>query len=435
MSYNLSGFVQVDALADNTTDVVAAVGELSSIGQTYTRDKNSYMLPDFTGVRLVSFDSYNNDVKVPLDGTYGRAVLDVAQYLVDQAWAGTLNSSTAECTQLLNANFSGTYTFADVGLMVTEQDIWLPEYVILSVVGAEDNSLRFWFSDTAFRVQYDRTELIALGQVDDVDFLMGLATDVIPELDSFVLADFNDKVQRARGDDAITYPPTTIVFRTYDWYALNDETQTHPTNWAVLIYGSAGNNEDRIRQALQNYILSHSTHTENEWKQVLPDLFIATEFMIYPLWDKLSVPNLTSEAWIYSPLATISELTTLVTTAFPYNSTHTAPNAQTLPSIYKSVSSLICGAPDNRDGIYKLSEKFSDYALIRSTSIDFGRLSPETQDWIGHLQEGLMEAESMTEYSIVRTGFSRVIRDGVPYVAFVYDNVTYLIVARYYHDL
>lgn len=432
MTKKLSGFVQVASLVDNTIDVVSPIGELSSIGRTYSRNKGIVADPTYVGVELTAFTSFDGDTEVAVDRTYALHILEVAKWLVDQAFAGSLNSSTANTLQLLNSNFNGTYSISDVGDMVNSDTTWLPEYVIFTSDADDsgDNLMKFWFSDSAFRAQFDLYTLVVVPPFANLDQLQDTAAVGQAAIATYDVTDMLVRANTASND----YPPTQTLNRSYTWYS-KDGTVDERTDWAVLVYGIAGNNEDLIRQAIADYILANSAYDEDAWKQVLPDVFTSTEFILVPMWDRYSIPNQTEKAGVYAttiPLAVIQERIPQFYTA--YGLTHANSNVTISGSLYKSLSFLACGSPDNRDGIFKLDDKFPKYALVATTSNDFGRIDPTTQQWILSLYSLIQQAENMTEYSYIEAGYTRVTRDGIPYITFSYDNVTYLMVAKYYFD-
>lgn len=438
MTYRHYGFIEVNALIDNTAGEVAAVGELSEKARTFALEKGENALTTYPGVSLTTFKSITDDVEGVIDDTHAAMALDIAQYLVTQAWSGQVTSSDAHTIQLLNANYGGTYTVTECGTMVSEvsgsQTIYLPTYLIISVDGETDSVLKLWFSDSAFRSQYDFYTCIVIPPVEDINVFMGTDAEVQAALDAYTRSDSINAINTAMGE----YPYTQLSSEDYTWKSPNTTDVTQTTNWVVLIYGQAGATTDNVRQAVVDYILENGSAYDREtWKEVFPSIFTATEFMLLPLWTEYAIENATVSAGIYSPTQLLSEMVTKAQAVLDgdvYTTAHLNSYLTICGSLYKSLSFLAVGNPENLDGVYSLKERFSDYAIISTTSSDFGRVSPNTQAWIMLLYTLFAAAETMTEYSTLPSGISRATRNGVPYASFTYDDVTYLMTAKYHYN-
>jgi len=97
---------------------------------------------------------------------------------------------------------------------------------------------------------------------------------------------------------------------------------------------------------------------------------------------------------------------------------------------HKSLTMLAVGGPDNRDELFKITDVFSDYISVGTTSPDFNRMDQATKDWVNMIAEMMPVAESMTEFSSVPLRMSRTKRDGVLYLVKSFGNINYLLAAK-----
>ncbi len=97
---------------------------------------------------------------------------------------------------------------------------------------------------------------------------------------------------------------------------------------------------------------------------------------------------------------------------------------------YKSISIGSIGSPDNRNAQYELQQVYGDLIAVTSTSVDFNRMSAETQLFATTLANMLVVAESVTDFSTVPLGMSKVHRDGILYLTKSLRSINYLMVAK-----
>lgn len=429
--YTIKGFMLVQPMADNDPNQVSVLGELSTYARTYSRDLGHYSNDAYTDIDFVSFlseDSVNGAQALPL--AYSSIILEIGQWMYDQALLGSFTTNAADCASAVLAHFSGQIVDVSVGNMVQYSgSTYLPEYIAFSKEpnATEPNTIKIWFSDAAFRTQYDEYEITIVPPIDNVDGLIQPALEVKALLDAVTDTVKMERVQTASDGD----PATTIKTVEYDWSNPSDPSIVLSTPWTILIYGIAGNNIDIIKAELASYILANSTNVQSVWEQYIPDIFRSTEFILTPLWDRYSIPNETMVAGIFSPTILVSDmLSKAQATAPDYDAAHVESVLCSSVAIYRSTAFLAVGGPDNRDGIDVLYDQFPDYFVVSSTSLDFGKMSNDTQGWVTLLTRMLDVANDMTEFSELPVDMSRLNRGGVMYVAASYQDVQYLVVSR-----
>lgn len=429
--YELKGFFEYPAYIDNTSEQVAVLGEISDNSLTYAKDKTIHTGSSTPNVGLISFHSVRDETVVPVEGVYYDQTLKLGNYIFVQAQAGVITNNPAALRQMILTEFAGIVLEYASGKMLTNGTVWMPEWieVKLKTTDNEDNRVIVWLADESFAAQYD-------------GYIIEIIQPLVPVDDFFkdplivknLLADYNivEKLEEAQAVRA-QYPYTHLRAFEFDYVNPADNTKRYPAKWLVLIYGEAGNNLDLIKDAIVKDILDNTTHTREEWETILPDLFISTEFIFTPFWYKYSVPNSDFRSGLYSPIFDPSvDLRYMRRTArgTNYNDTWVNNNYQTSANIYKSLGFGVVGNPRNRNGVTKFFTKFPDYIVAEVGSGDSNRVSPETLEWMMVFSNVIKAAETMTRYTSVPRGISRMVRDNIVYASAYFKNVNYLVAAK-----
>lgn len=453
-TYSVKGFMAYGSMSNNTPETVATLGELSVRSATFAKDRALYSTSAGTGanataVNLSVFSSKKNDgssVDVPAD--YSTQLLTIGAWIYTQSVSGQFTSDAASCQQQIVAEFSGVIKDVTIGQMLQQGSMWMPEYVVFHFAAASSTSPDFtsisraklWFSDHSFQTEYDEflIEFISpLPPGSSLDDFFKSSTQVVAEVAQFTLPQLMQQIQVVAAND----PYTLVKTMEFDYHDFNDKTFTSPTNWTFIIYGAAGDNIDAIKIGLIDWILSNSTHSRDDWSKVFPDIFTATEFIICPLWNQYAIPNKTLEEGIYSPSVNLAQAQAIAPSVFTgtkYTIQHIQANTDVAGVPYKSLALMICGGPENRNNITRFDQEFQDYLAVSTTSLDFDRMSQTTQDWITTVLYPMLQiAETMTEFSDIPIGFTRLIRtnpngDSVLYVVASFNNVQYMVVAKEY---
>lgn len=427
--YALKGFANHALFADNTPGVSSVIGELSNQSLTYSREIGQYVDDVAPDVTLVSFLSSADGTPRAIDPDFKSRTFAIVSWIYQR----TLNNAGGQsATQFLEDILVAFQTKAqdfECGAIVGDGVHKIPEWVSWqdSVLGSE-NFVKIWFVDASFAIQYDEFEILVVPPLDNVDNFFQPGAKVQALLAARTFSQTIDLVQAAKGG----FPETLVRAEAYDYHDPNDTGRVIPTNWTVLIYGIAGNNIDSIIDALQGYILSHSTHSRDEWKTVLPDIFKRTEFVLVPMEDQFAIPQRVVEAGIYSPFANNRRVLALLAEYAPdYPTAHVAAYAVSFGHPYKSVAIAAVGSNENRNNQYELVDVFPDWLAVSSTSNDFNRQSQDTQAWSELLEQMLIVAESMGPYTSLPAGMTRLNRDGKLFVVASYGNIHYLVAAKY----
>ncbi|QBJ02741.1 virion structural protein [Pseudomonas phage Psa21] len=429
--YNLKGFIGYPSLVNNVPDQVAKFGELSNNSATYAKDKTIHTSTSVPNTVFFSFHSVKDETLTDVDSATKDLVLKLSKYLLDQAIAGAITQDPQVVRQMVLAEFGPLLKSFTTGKMLTNNVIWLPEYVVLEMSQYGDtNRVQLWFADDSFSGQYDEYVIEVVHPLIPYDDFFKDPLVVIEALKAY---DLDEKLEEAHSKRA-QYPYTHLRSLTYDYVNPRNPTMKQPARWLALLYGIAADNQDFINDKIIEELLANSTHTREEWEAILPDLFKKTEFIITPFWENYSVAAGILGSGFYSPTVDPrKEITLLQRTARGPAYTTAWVNAQYEISshTYKSLAFGVLGNPQNREGVVRFSAKFPDYLLVTNNTGDFDRVDPETTgEWMIVFANLLKVAETMDRYTSVPLGVSRMIRDGVVYASAMFQRVNYLVVTK-----
>jgi hypothetical protein len=423
---SLKGFLTISSLIRNEVSVVAPLGELSPISRTYTKELGIYTNDNHPGFTINAFKSAS-----PSGATVASASLILQCILVTKACIAYTQSNLAPydknavIAMLLNT-FPTQISTIELGTFVTDGTLWLPEWISWTNISTTSTLVKLWYSNASFETWYDEysiTPITPLARLDDFFLSRQL---VIQKLSERTLIQMIDLSQEARQD----IPETILRTMTFEYKPAGQVPIT--TNWFFLIYGIAGDDFDTIRDFLVQYILQNSTHTVSEWEAIFPDIFKRNEFVLLPRWDKYAIPNLTTQGGIYSSLIDPVEYTTFAKDKVDfYNDLFIQNNMTIIPFDYKALCIIIINGLNNTTGNTVFRTLFPDYIPIPSTSLDFNRMTQKTREWLILIEQLIISSEQLTPLGNLPTQFRRVIRDNKVYVSCVFDNISYIMLAKF----
>lgn len=426
------GFITHSNFSNNAIGVVAPFGEISTQSLSYAKEKGLHTLEAAPKLSFVSFLSRQDAVDIVTPKSLADHVLTVSQFVYD-ATTGTGGAiGTNELLNRLITKFQDVASNFASGPMVTDGRFYVPQWISwqnTSLPEVTNNTVRIWFSDSAFQEQYDEYSIIVVPPIIPLDDFFKAAVDVAAILNSATISEMTSNLQIAKGVN----PETFIRVEGYNYVdPFNSENKTM-SNWGLVIYGIAGNNVDTISDTLVDYILANSTHTRAEWMKILPDLFRRTEIMIIPQWANYAIENRQLTEGVHSPVVnlarTLEETKQMV---LGYPASHINDFLDVMGHPYKSLALVTIGGPDNRDDMFRLVDIFPDIISVASTSIDFNRMSQETEGFLLVLLEMLLMAEKMNEFTTmpISSFMTKSVRNDYLYVVKRYRNVNYFVSAK-----
>lgn len=423
----LKGFVNIQSLISNAPGSISSIGELSPNGFTYSKENGFYTNSALDGYELISFTSVDSsgDKRV-LSVEEVDFIIRVVDYVKLYTSAREAPFSMDDLRSNMLDQFIGKLGNLQIGQFVLNEITGLPSWISWTNT-SPNTQIHIWLSDEAFRTQYDDYEITVIPPIQNLDTFF-LATNVVANA---VYAEPVDKIMDRVNDAKNMYPETVIRFLRYDFIDPVNRNRRIETLWGVLIYGGYGDNIDDIKDAIAEYVLNNSTHIREHWERIIPDIFRRTEFTILPRWDLYSIPNMLTQQGLYSQVVNPTEtLNFIVGYINIYTPPHINNNTYITPYPYKSIMLAIINGQYNIEGKKDFKELFPDFLAIPSTSLDFGRMTLRTQDLVYKLEEMLMVAETMGDYTLIPRTMRRVRRQGKLYLTRLIDNINYVMVPK-----
>lgn len=428
--YTLKGFLKTDKESAKDPNSISAWGEISTQALTYAKRVSLY-IDNLTDIELIVFtsrDSSTGDVNV--NSAIRNKIFLISNWLLDlQANASTRINDRATLLSRLTDTFNTDLTSINIGdLIVDAEGVYFPEWIGFSVLYTGttfiENQVKVWYSNNAFLNQYDENEIIVIPPVENIDDLFSTKTSVTTKAKIFQDNLLISKIQEAKG----ILPESSITDSDYLWKETGNPTNTLMLNWVTIIYGNIGNNIDAIKLAIKQYILSHSTKPEADWKFILPDIFTNTSFYIMPRWKNYAIQERAIEAGQYSTIVNAFKELTYVKNHLPLlPSGFVEDNLRFMPTNYKSVALNVIGDTTNRDNMYSIESIFSDILNVPTTDMLFESMNVVTREFLLKLTRALKLAEETGVYDSVPFGYNKVTINNVMYITFIDNAITYLI--------
>lgn len=426
--YIIKGFCVIPSVVSNIPNDTWRVGELDRISHTYARDVTTHIDPSKNDIRLDVFSSKLNNIEIMTDPDDASYVINVLFKVVSYFRTANL---PIEQTDFLEYVYSVTnVTRFNFGQVVNTAKISLPEWVDFYYAD-ETKRARVWFSNQAFTEQYDDFHITVIPPIDTVDYLVNTAPLVVKELiESLTPVNYIERIESAKSES-----PQTFI-RTIEAEFFSDTTPvlTFKTYWNVLIYGPNGDNIDSIKDAISAFILANSDYDRDYWLLRLPFIFKRTEFVLLPRWDLIAIENMSTQTGVYSSVIDPIEAINFTTNYINYyDSEYIRNNVELIPYPYKGLSICIVAGEDNEDENTKFKLKYPDYIPVSSMSLDFNRMSNNTREFLDLLEEMVIAAEVLDEFTDIPSRYRRVKRDNKYYISLLFNNVQYLVASKVYY--
>lgn len=470
--YILKSFLKIDNLVLNQVNNNSAIGELSDLAYTYSKDKGYYTNSGtYPGLELVTFTSLSDDtgtsLKVEMIPRVKEFMFKLATWMTEDAaimpqWFNV--STDVFLSELTDAVADGTGPFTPdnvnplPGPVGTYEDVVIQacseEYSVVepngndryfihwvqleidypydtgSGIEVRTAQVKLWLNDEAFRAMYDDFELVIVPMFDDLDDFFDTASNVnalvnIGKEPSNVVQRFTD----AKG----SFPSTLDKLLTYNWHDPTLPENVIPVPWGVVIYGAAGNDPDAIRESLRTFILENSSHDEPEWGTIFPGIFRTSEFILIPMWHRYATVNKSNWEGVHSPVTSLHRDKELLLEMCPnYTESFILENAESFMFQYKSIAIWSIPSEFNEVGLLKIQTAVPDFASITTHSLDWNRLNGQARDWLERMSYVILKAEDDSEIASLPSYMSRVYRNNIMYIATEINEKTFLVASKKY---
>ena len=425
-------FCVIQNYINNANKTLSPIGELSSYSSTFSKDIKSYQNAGDTNLTLKVFSCKEATAgQIPLPLEIRNISETISSWVYSTREAATGNITKAAFLAAFNNQFVTTAENINCGEIINNgQGKYYPQWVSFSkkAYTGGTNSVKIWFADASFQSLYDEFEITVVPPFANIDDFFLAPSVVLAKLASVNIKETVERVDIARVKD----PETILANVAYDYVNPLNTTQTAPTYWTVLIYGPMGNDDDIISSAIIDYITTHSTHSINDWKPLIPELFKRTEFAIYPRWHLFSIPNrIVDYSGIYSNTVNpVKEMAWIKTLRSDTPASFVDLHLRFMPHHFKSLMLLVLPGVSNRNNIFDIDVVYPDVINVASTSNDFNRMAPSTQEWLTLLAQAVISAETIDQYTDAPVGYRKVTRLGITYVSFMHERVQYLVSAK-----
>lgn len=429
MRKKILGFSTIAELQIHTPGLNSPVGEMSTWAETYSMEKGEYWDPTVSGYRFISMSSRdaNSNQEMELSAVESSQALRVTRSIHKYALDHLGVTNPSDFLAAIKAEYYAEIDELQFGDLVDGAGIMLPSWFSFTSKLEDLSNFKIWLSDGVFLTEYPEYHHKIIRPVADPRIFLRDWALAVNELNKKTLVDIVLEAQTAKN----LKPETVFTIFETDYVNKYNPDDRITTNWGVLIYGAAGDNNDAIKDAVIKDLVEATGAAEHELEPWFPDLFKRTEFVIFPRWDLHSVPNMTTLSGLYSPIANVQEsLNFAVTYTNFMNGTHVRANTNIFPMTYKSVTLLSINGENNQVGFKDLKALYWDYIDVPSTSPDFQRMRPVTQEWAQFMLMMTIEAEKVTNMSVVPQGVRKINRAGKLFITATHGSASYLFAAR-----
>lgn len=431
MSTNMYvGFCSITDLIINGS--TSAIGEMDNTCITYSKEpafysnqNNPCQLAIFRGI------SETSDKEL-LPDTHKTPILNMFNWLYEQAKQGNTTDSTQACLQILKTQYSSNWVWNSVGKMVTNNSIWMPSYLEFAFSTSNvTHTFKIWLAHEYFEVEFPYREIFVAHPVpvDSIDTLIDLN---FKQLQIRLNAETPDKIETRVQQMTNGNPYTKRIVIGFDVYDLVNKPNKVKAFWTIIYYGNPNDAEEETYEKIKQEILANSKYDENKWAEVIPDLFNPLEFIAVPYWNEYGLLNETVLGSTYSPIYRHKNGARLPIKYAPfYEETHVIESLQIVPHLHKSIKIGMVGKPTNNGGRILITDIYPEYQLIPFLDNQSGVMDKETREFVGHLEEMLAAAEIVTPDGIPPKGMQRVVKNGKLYLTKRSNKVKLTMATRY----
>ena len=436
--YTLNAFVEIPALANNAIEQVGKFGELSVKARTFTKDVRNFVDKSaFPNIELTTFAILDESSKPlanpPVELT--NTALGVSNFLYTQYSKSAIPLPTSKTT-LTNAVVAEVPVIRNVVIgEILESGLpgkRLIDYIKYDVI-VENKTWRctLWFSDAKFRLQYPFYEIRVIPPLGDIDRLIDTPATVSEALRSITIDYTINRIAAITNE----HSNTTVYTHTLKWHDPAGSKTRIDTKWTMVIYGSAGNDLDLIKDAIRGYIADNSL--SDKWPKIFPDLYSENEFLLMPFWSLLATPTDGYDDGLYSSIVSLNDIDTQADRLIPASFMSVINRdvlkkryVSIMASNYRGINIMTIGNPNNIENKVLFKEMYPDYMAVSTDRPDFARMTSNTQEFVLVLLETLELARNYTLNSTLPSGFAKATKSNREYIGCDYEGFTYYVLTR-----
>lgn len=436
--YTFNAFVEIPALANNAIEQVGKFGELSVKARTFTKDVRNFVDKSaFPNIELTSF-AILDEASKPLANpspVLTNTALNVSNFLYTQYSNNAIPLPSSKTT-LINAVGAEFSTIRNIKIgEILESGLpgkRLVDYIKYDIV-IENKIWRvtLWFSDSKFRLQYPFYEIRVIPPLGDIDRMIDTPATVLEALSSINIDYTINRIAAITNE----HSNTTVYTHTLKWHDPAGSKSRIDTKWTMVIYGSAGNDLDIIKDAIRRYIADNSL--SDKWPKIFPDLYSENEFLLMPFWGLLSTPTDGYDDGLYSSIVNLSDIDNQADRLIPASFMSVIDREVLkkryigiMASNYRGINIMTIGNPNNVEAKVLFKDMFPDYMSVSTDRPDFARMTSHTQEFVLKLLETLELARNYTLNSTLPSGYAKAVKSNREYIGFDYEGFTYYVLSR-----
>ena len=432
MPRQIKAFATCDRHINNIPGVVRPLYELSTVGLTYSKEKQQYYSEDTPEYSLYVFKEID---QTGLAQPEVNAILSVVRHFTDFASANTYMDK-ASLVVAFTTQYGVLYPDApvsDVSItsLITTGNLVGPDYISFQVKGI---LCSVWLNDLSFRSFYPDYQIDIVFPFVDFDSLIQNGPAVIQALNNFTLVEFNGRIEQGKG----VYPTTHTKILNIP-YRLPNSTTTRDCHFAFNQYGGQGNYDYVLKLALFQYLIDLGL-TSQYIESIFPSILKINEFFVTPRWDRMAIPTHVGEYGIRSQVSlAFNEVFDLSKYIKVYSDLdYLKANSYNVPHDYNNILLTVSNGYYTEESVRSFKEQYPDLITVSSLHPDFARMRPKTMTFMVMLERMLRIADSGTTVEMfskmmeqTEYAFNLINRQDVWYLSVFYAGHQYYVIPRY----
>ena len=191
-----------------------------------------------------------------------------------------------------------------------------------------------------------------------------------------------------------------------------------------LFYKGAEPSSQQCRDTIANALLELGLATQDEWKEIFPDLYTGATFFLVPIYDNTTaLPGKIVNCGIID----ILKVTTKLKTLYP-NETEALNNAEIITCDASQIFIGVISSSANSTEYQSLKRVHPTYQRMDATNPNFSQQSIYTQQFNKLLCDTITYVEGNT--TEIPTGCNKNIINGIEYVSFVVNTIEYNVLTK-----
>lgn len=419
----VKGFLKINSLISNIPGVIAPIGELSLYSETFSKERGYYQPSINNDYDLVTFLSVDNvNQPIVLTDTQVNKIVSICIFL------RLTIASTVPPYDINNIKTSMFNQFpSDIGVLeIGDLVSVMPQWISWTTPNNQE-TYTIWFQDMAFRNQYEHFDIVVVDPLPD----MTIFTQNLGSINAALTDETADKLSVRINTARNNNPETVLKIIKFPYADVNNPGIIVDVYWPVLIYGLAGDHIDAIKDAIINRLNQLNFLNQSQWGERFPDIYRRTEFIVVPAWNKIAIPNMLTQEGIYSQILKPEEITELSKSVIDfYDEQYVEDNTYSVPTIFKGLTLSITNGMGNITGLEDFREVYPDYVPLPTSSLDFNRMTLETQDMHRLIHDLVTYAETMTRYSFLPDETRRIQRGSRYYIAKMLHGINFIVLPK-----